>query len=65
LQLRWFHERGTRQTRVDYPLVTVVAVRHGREVRFEASGLFSYPASLSNSRPVDFRTGGEEGPAER
>jgi CO/xanthine dehydrogenase FAD-binding subunit len=49
--LAWFHARRTRNSRVDYPLLTLCALRSEAEIRFAVSGLFVFPAVLGAVAP--------------
>jgi CO/xanthine dehydrogenase FAD-binding subunit len=46
--LRWAHRRRAKDSRVDYPLVTLACVRDRRSLRVAASGVADYPLRLAD-----------------
>ncbi len=57
----WFYRRRTRDSRVDYPLVTLCAVRHEGSVRFSVSGAFNAPVREAAAEAAYATVAGQPG----
>ncbi|NLT21217.1 MAG: xanthine dehydrogenase [Syntrophomonadaceae bacterium] len=63
LALPYIHVKKTKQDKINYPLVTICALKNGQEIRVAFSGVSDFPFRCSNmeaalnerSRPIDSR----------
>ena len=63
LSLPYIHVKKTKQDKINYPLVTICALKNGQEIRVAFSGVGDHPFRCSNMeaalnerlQPIDFR----------
>lgn len=53
IDLPFYHNKFVKSEKIDYPLLTLCAVRIGTEIKFAVSGLYSYPCIID--KYTDYR----------
>jgi xanthine dehydrogenase molybdenum-binding subunit len=57
----WVHRRKTKDSRIDYPIMTLCAARLGGSIRFAVSGVHGYPLRSAAAEEAIRTSGGDPG----
>ncbi len=47
----WYHKKFVKTEKIDYPLLTVAAMRQSGEIKYAVSGLYNYPTLIDKDNP--------------